>query len=250
MSEAGKLIYSGKAKSVYETENPNQVLIKFRDDITAGDGEKKDSLQLKGYYNSLISSKLFEILKEAGVETQYIKLLNPGEMVCKKLDMIPLEVIARNIAAGSIVKKFPFEEKKIFDNPVLQIDYKNDEYHDPMLNKDIAIALGLTTEEELNEIRTITLKINKTLKKFFANKGIKLVDFKIEFGHDERGNVILGDEISPDTCRLWDIKTDETLDKDLFRRGEGGVMDAYKQVIRMIFDEEDYNKFKIDKTQL
>lgn len=250
MSETGKLIYSGKAKSVYETENPNQVLIKFRDDITAGDGEKKDSLQLKGFYNSLISSKLFEILTEAGVKTQYVELLEPGEMVCKKLEMIPLEVIARNIAAGSIARKFPFEEKKIFDEPVLQIDYKNDEYHDPMLNRDIAIALGITTEEELNEIRNITLKINKTLKDFFASKGIKLVDFKIEFGHDNEGNIILGDEISPDTCRLWDIETDETLDKDLFRRGEGGVMDAYKQVIQMTFDDKDYDKFGIDKTQL
>lgn len=243
--KVGKLIYSGKAKDVYETEHSDQVVVKFRDDITAGDGEKKDCLHQKGYYNSIISSKLFKVLEEKGIKTQYIELLEPGEMLSHKLKMIPLEVITRNIAAGSLLKKFPFEDKQVFDKPLIQMDYKNDEYHDPMLNDDISIALNLATKEELDEIREITHKINAILKDFLASKGITLVDFKIEFGYDNEGNIVLGDEISPDTCRYWDIKTFDVLDKDLFRQGECGVMDAYKKVSSMILDEEELQKFEI-----
>jgi phosphoribosylaminoimidazole-succinocarboxamide synthase len=241
--KVGKLIYSGKAKDVYETDQSDKVVVKFRDDITAGDGEKKDCLDLKGYYNSLISSKLFEVLEEGGIKTQYIELLAPGEMLSHKLEMIPLEVITRNIAAGSLLKKFPFEDKQVFETPIIQMDYKNDEFHDPMLNDDISIALNLATKEELDEIREITLKINSTLKKFLESKGITLVDFKIEFGYDKDKNIVLGDEISPDTCRYWDIETCDTLDKDLFRQGECGVMDAYKKVSSMILDPEDMERF-------
>lgn len=239
----GKLIYSGKAKDVYETGNPEQVIVKFRDDITAGDGEKKDSLQLKGYYNSLISSKLFEVLEAAGIKTQYIKLLEPGYMLAHKLEMIPLEVITRNIAAGSLLRRFPFNERQVFEKPIIQMDYKSDEYKDPMLNDDIAMALGLVSEEELNKLREITLKINKTLKDFLETKGIMLPDFKIEFGYDANENIVLGDEISPDTCRYWDSETCDVLDKDLFRKGESGVMDAYKKVASMVLDDEDLKKW-------
>lgn len=241
--KVGKLIYSGKAKDVYETDHSDKVVVKFRDDITAGDGEKKDSLQLKGYYNSIISSKLFEVLEAEGIKTQFIELIKPGEMLSNKLEMIPLEVITRNIAAGSLLRKFPFEDKQVFDPPIIQMDYKNDEFHDPMLNDDISIALNLASKEELDEIRQITLKINKTLKEFLASKGISLVDFKIEFGYDEDRNIVLGDEISPDTCRYWDIETCDVLDKDLFRKGECGVMDAYKKVASMILDPEDLEKY-------
>lgn len=239
----GKLIYSGKAKDVYETGNPEQVIVKFRDDITAGDGEKKDSLQLKGYYNSLISSKLFEVLEAAGIKTQYIELLEPGYMLAHKLEMIPLEVITRNIAAGSLLRRFPFNERQVFEKPIIQMDYKSDEYKDPMLNDDIAMALGLVSEEELNKLREITLKINKTLKDFLETKGIMLPDFKIEFGYDANENIVLGDEISPDTCRYWDSETCDVLDKDLFRKGESGVMDAYKKVASMVLDDEDLKKW-------
>lgn len=245
--KVGKLIYSGKAKDVYETEHSDKVIVKFRDDITAGDGEKKDSLQLKGYYNSIISSKLFEVLESEGIRTQFIELIKPCEMVSHKLEMIPLEVITRNIAAGSLLKKFPFEDKQVFETPIIQMDYKNDEYHDPMLNDDISIALNLATKEELDEIRKITLKINKTLKEFLASKGITLVDFKIEFGYDKDRNIVLGDEISPDTCRYWDIETCDVLDKDLFRKGECGVMDAYKKVASMILDSEDLEKYGLEE---
>jgi phosphoribosylaminoimidazole-succinocarboxamide synthase len=242
----GKLIYTGKAKDVYETDNPQQVIVKFRDDITAGDGEKKDNLQLKGYYNSVISSKLFEVVESAGVKTQFIELLEPGDMLSHKLEMIPLEVIVRNIAAGSLVRRFPFEEDQTFDEPLIQMDYKSDEYKDPMLNDDIAMALGIASAEELQEIREISLKINRALKDFLESKGIMLPDFKIEFGYDFNRNIVLGDEISPDTCRYWDIETRDVLDKDLFRKGESGVVDAYQKVASMILDEDDKEKWGLD----
>lgn len=242
----GKLIYTGKAKDVYETDNPQQVIVKFRDDITAGDGAKKDNLQLKGYYNSIISSKLFEVVEAAGVKTQYIELLEPGNMLSHKLDMIPLEVIVRNIAAGSLVRRFPFEEGQTFEQPLIQMDYKSDEYKDPMLNDDIAIALGIATAEELQEIREISIQINRALIDFLESNGIMLPDFKIEFGYDSEKNIVLGDEISPDTCRYWDMETKDVLDKDLFRKGESGVVDAYQKVASMILEEEDKEKWGID----
>jgi len=242
----GDLIYTGKAKDVYETDNPEQVIVKFRDDITAGDGVKTENLIKKGFYNSVISSKFFEVLEESGVKTQYIELIKPGYMLCKKLDMIPLEVITRNIAAGSLLKKFPFKEKQELNPPVIQMDYKNDEYHDPMLNDSITTALGLATHEELDMIREITLKINTVLREFLLSKDILFPDFKIEYGFDIQGDIVLGDEISPDTCRFWDLKTWEVLDKDLFRKGKSGVMDAYMKVASLILNPEDKEKWEIE----
>lgn len=245
MTNFKNLIYAGKAKDIYETEKDNEVIVKFRDDITAGDGEKKDNLQGKGHCNCLISSKLFEVLEENGITTQYIKLIKNGSMLSNKLNMIPLEVIARNIATGSLLKRFPFEKNQKLDPPIIQMDYKNDEYHDPMLNDEIAIALGLVTQKELDDIRKITLKINKVLSEFLKEKGILLVDFKLEFGKDTEGNIVLGDEISPDTCRYWDINTLKTLDKDSFRQGQSNVMDIYNQVCKMIVEEEDIKRWKV-----
>jgi len=246
MSDWKNLLYAGKAKDVYETDKEDEVIVTFRDDITAGDGEKKDNLQGKGNCNSLISSKLFEILESNGVKTQYIDLIKTGSMLSKKLEMIPLEVIARNIATGSLLKRFPFKENQKLDPPIIQMDYKNDEYHDPMLNDEITISLGLATQEELDEIKSITLKINEILSKFLKEKDILLVDFKLEFGKDSKGNIVLGDEISPDTCRYWDIHTLETLDKDSFRQGKDNVMDIYEQVCSMIVDEEDIKRWNSD----
>ena len=242
----GDLIYAGKAKDVYETDNPEQVIVKFRDDITAGDGVKTENLVKKGFYNSVISSKFFEVLEESGINTQYIELIKPGYMLCNKLDMIPLEVITRNIAAGSLLKKFPFKEKQELNPPVIQMDYKNDEYHDPMLNDSITTALGLATHEELDMIREITLKINTVLREFLLSKDILFPDFKIEYGFDTQGDIVLGDEISPDTCRFWDLKTWKVLDKDLFRKGKSGVMDAYMKVASLILDPEDKEKWEIE----
>lgn len=240
-----ELIYQGKAKSVYKTDDPEVVIVKFRDDITAGDGEKKDTLVNKGHYNSVISAKFFEVLEASGIKTQYIKLLEPGIMLSHHLDMIPLEVITRNIAAGSLLRKFPFKEKQEFDPPIIQMDYKSDEFHDPMINDDIAVALGFTTREELDVIRKTTLKINQILKDFLKDKGIIFPDFKIEYGRNHENKIILGDEISPDSCRFWDSATCEVLDKDLFRKGETGVMDAYQEVASRILDEEDKEKWGI-----
>jgi phosphoribosylaminoimidazole-succinocarboxamide synthase len=244
--EVGKLLYQGKAKDVYETNHPDQVMVKFRDDITAGDGQKKDTISEKGYYNSIISAKFFQILAREGVDTQYLDLPEPGNMLCKKLEMIPLEVITRNIAAGSLLRRFPFQEGQELDPPLIQMDFKNDEYHDPMLNDDIAIALGVVTQDDLDHIRKITLKINKILKNFLESKGLMFPDFKIEYGRDPEGNIVLGDEISPDTCRFWDRVTCDVLDKDLFRKGESGVIEAYKRVAEIILDEDDLKKWNLD----
>lgn len=240
-----ELIYQGKAKDVYKTDDPQKVLVKFRDDITAGDGKKKDNLLNKGYYNSIISSKFFEILEASEIKTQYIELLDPGLMLSHKLDMIPLEVITRNIAAGSLLRKFPFQERQEFEPPIIQMDYKSDEFHDPMINDDIAVALGFTTRDELEDIKKTTLKINSVLKNFLAEKEIIFPDFKIEFGRNHQNEIVLGDEISPDSCRFWDMKTCEVLDKDLFRKGETGVLDAYREVASRILDDEDKEKWNV-----
>ncbi len=245
MNPQTELLYQGKAKDIYKTDDPETVLVKFRDDITAGDGDKKDTLVDKGYYNSVISAKFFEVLESSGVKTQYIKLLEPGVMLSHRLDMIPLEVITRNIAAGSLIRKFPFKEKQEFEPPIIQMDYKSDEYHDPMINDDIAVALGFATREELDFIRETTLKINNILKIFLESKGIVFPDFKIEYGRNHKREIILGDEISPDSCRFWDMETCEVLDKDLFRKGESGVLSAYKVVASRILDEEDKEKWNI-----
>jgi phosphoribosylaminoimidazole-succinocarboxamide synthase len=244
--KTGNLLYQGKAKDVWETNDPHLVVVKFRDDITAGDGEKKDKIGKKGYYNSIISAKFFEVLEASEIKTQYIELLEPGCMLSHRLEMIPIEVITRNIAAGSLLKRFPFREGQELDPPVIQIDYKSDEYHDPMLNDDIAMALGLLDREQLELIRETTLKINQILKEFLRSKGILFPDFKIEFGYDKHGEIVLGDEISPDTCRFWDKKTCDVLDKDLFRKGESGVIEAYQKVAARILDDEDIKRWKLN----
>ncbi len=242
-----ELLYAGKAKDIYKSENENEVIIKFRDDITAGDGAKKDNLSNKGYCNVLISAKLFKVLEENGIDTQYIELLSSDEMRTKSLEMIPLEVICRNIATGSLLKKYPFEENQKLDPPVMQFDYKNDEYHDPMLNDSIIKALGIATQEELDNIREITLKINKILSEFLIERGIILVDFKLEYGKDSEGNIILGDEISPDTTRLWDSETYENFDKDIYRKGEEGVVDAYLKVVNLVLSDEEKEKWNVEQ---
>ena len=244
------LLYQGKAKDVYQTDDPEMVVVKFRDDITAGDGDLKATLGKKGYYNSIISAKLFELLEASNIKTQYIKLLKPGEMLACKLDMIPLEIITRNIATGSLIKKFPFHENQELQPPIIQMDYKSDEYHDPMLNDDIAMALGLTTKKELEVIRQVTLNINEILTDFLRSKNIMFPDFKIEYGRNKNNEIILGDEISPDTCRFWDMETYDILDKDLFRKGKTGVMEAYHQVALRMINENDEKKWNLDLKEI
>ena len=238
-----ELINSGKVKSVFTTENEDEVIIEFRDDMTAGDGARKEVMDKKGAYNATISAKIFKVLEENGVETQFIDLPEPNVMVAKKLEMIPIEVIVRNIATGSLVRNYPIEDGKKLDPPIVQMDYKDDEYHDPMLNRSLIKALEIASDEEIEILIEKALKINEVLVKFFADAGIILVDFKIEFGKDKDGNILLGDEISPDGCRLWDSETLEMLDKELFRKGKDNeVMNAYIEVYnRIIPDEEKFD---------
>lgn len=226
-------LYSGKAKSIYDIDGEN-VLIKFRDDITAGNGEKHDLKSDKGHINALISSKFFELLEENEIPTHFIKYIEPNYMVAKNVEIIPIEAIVRNITAGSLCRRYPFKEGQDLKTPIVQFDYKNDEYGDPMLNNDIALALGLATEEELKEIKEIALKVNEVLKKFLDEKGIILVDFKIEVGKTKDGSIVVADEISPDTMRLWDKETKDVLDKDVFRKDLGDVIAKYKIVAERI----------------
>ena len=235
-----ELINNGKVKSVYATDTLDEVIIEFRDDMTAGDGERKEVMDNKGAYNAIISTKIFKVLEENGIETQFIDLPEPNIMIAKKLEMIPIEVIIRNIATGSLIRKYPFAEGSRLEPPIVQMDFKADEYHDPMLNDSLIKALGIATQEEIEILTQKALKINEILTKFFADAGIILVDFKIEFGKDKDGNILLGDEISPDGCRLWDSETLEILDKELFRKGKDSeVMNAYIEVYnRVIPDSE------------
>ncbi len=226
-------LYSGKAKSIYKIDD-DKVLIKFRDDITAGNGAKHDVKKGKGHLNALISSKLFKLLEENNIPTHFIEYIEPTHMIAKNVEIIPIEVIVRNIAAGSLCRKYPFEEGKELEKPIVQFDYKNDDYGDPMLNDDIALALNLATEEELKKLKELALKVNETLKKFFDEKGIILVDFKIEIGRTKDGKLVVADEISPDTMRLWDKETKDVLDKDVYRKDIGDVVGKYEVVAKRI----------------
>lgn len=235
-----ELINNGKVKSVYTTDDKNAVIIEFRDDMTAGDGARKEVMNKKGSYNALISTKLFKVLEENGIKTQFIDLPETNVMVAKKLEMIPIEVIVRNIATGSLIRKYPIADGTKLDPPIVQMDFKADEFHDPMLNDSIIKALGLATQEEIDELTEKALKINEVLSEFLLEAGIILVDFKVEFGKDKNGEIILGDEISPDGCRLWDSETLDMLDKELFRKGKDNeVMDAYVEVYNRIIPDDE-----------
>ena len=233
-----ELINNGKVKSVYTTDDENAVIIEFRDDMTAGDGARKEVMNKKGSYNALISTKLFKVLEENGIKTQFIDLPETNVMVAKKLEMIPIEVIVRN--TGSLIRKYPIADGTKLDPPIVQMDFKADEFHDPMLNDSIIKALGLATQEEIDELTEKALKINEVLSEFLLEAGIILVDFKVEFGKDKNGEIILGDEISPDGCRLWDSETLDMLDKELFRKGKDNeVMDAYVEVYNRIIPDDE-----------
>ena len=227
------LVYEGKAKSVFRTNVAGELKVVFRDDITAFNGVKKDTLAGKGEYNARVSAFFFEYLEKNGIPTHFIRMEDERTMIVRELTMIPLEVIARNVAAGSIVKKFPFKEGQRIEPPVIVTDYKSDEHGDPSINDDLIVALGFLSADGLQEVREMTLKINTLLKDFFAKAGIDLVDFKIEFGCS--GDMIyLGDEISMDSMRLWDQKTGESMDKDVYRLGKGDVLSAYSKVVDII----------------
>ena len=225
------LLYEGKAIQVYSTENKNEFIVYFKDDATAFNGEKKAKISSKGILNNKISTIMFEMLHENQINTHFLKSLSDREMLVKKVEILPLEVIVRNITAGSFCKKYGIEEGIVLDEPIFELCYKNDEYGDPMLNDDHAVAMNLATREEIAFLKEQTLKINELMKDFFLKMDLKLVDFKLEFGKDSEGNIILADEISPDTCRLWDVNTNEKLDKDRFRKDLGDLVQGYEEVL-------------------
>lgn len=225
------LLYEGKAKKIFSTENDNEFVVYYKDDATAFNGEKKAEISSKGILNNKISTIMFEELAKEGIISHFIKSLSDREMLVKKVEILPLEVIVRNITAGSFCKRYGVEEGMVLDTPIFEMSYKNDDLGDPLLNDDHAIALKLATKEEIDFLRSQTLKINEIMKKFFLKMDLKLVDFKLEFGKDVNGNIILADEISPDTCRLWDVNTNEKLDKDRFRRDLGDLVEGYEEVL-------------------
>ncbi len=229
-----KMLYEGKAKIVYETEDPQVLIVHFKDDATAGNGAKKGTIQGKGIMNNKMSEFFFKLLKSHDIETHYIDTLNEREMAVKTLRMVALEVIIRNVAAGSLAKRLGLPEGTPLSTPVLEYCYKNDELGDPMVNRYHIMALDLARVSELDDIESISFKVNHILTDFLRSKNVNLIDFKLEFGRDEHDKIILGDEISPDNCRFWDMTTNEKLDKDRFRRDLGGVEEAYQEILRRV----------------
>ncbi|MCM8770324.1 MAG: phosphoribosylaminoimidazolesuccinocarboxamide synthase [Candidatus Omnitrophica bacterium] len=226
-------IYEGKAKILYATENPEYLIQYFKDDATAFDATKRGTIQGKGICNNRISAQLFQLLEEKGISTHFIKSLSEREMLVKKVEIIPVEVTIRNIVAGGMSKLLDLEEGIILDAPVLEYHYKNDKLHDPLVNEYHILALKIASLEELDAIKKISFMINQILKDFFAKKNLELVDFKLEFGR-YKNKLVLADEISPDTCRLWDKETKQKLDKDRFRRDLGNVEAAYQEVLKRV----------------
>lgn len=228
-----EMLYEGKAKKIFRTSKEDEVVVYYKDDATAFNGEKKSSIENKGVLNNAITSMIFEMLNENGIKTHFVEKLNEREQLCKKVEIVPLEVIVRNVAAGSMAKRLGLEEGFNLQTTVFELSYKDDSLGDPLINDYHAVAIGATTFEELENIYSMTSKINNLLKDFFKKLNIDLIDFKIEFGR-LNGEVVLADEISPDTCRFWDSVTKEKLDKDRFRRDMGNVEDAYIEILNRI----------------
>ncbi|MDR1352350.1 MAG: phosphoribosylaminoimidazolesuccinocarboxamide synthase [Treponema sp.] len=235
----GPELYRGKAKTVYAAgeisgDGEELVIIRYRDDATAFNGEKKDTIGDKGILNNKIASGLFALLEKAGVPTHFVERLDDRDMVCKKTRIIPLEVIVRNVAAGSMAKRLGLSEGQELKTTVFELSYKDDALGDPLINDYHAVAIGASSFEEIEKIKTLAFKVNDVLKAFFLDRGIRLIDFKLEFGVTSSGRLVLADEISPDTCRFWDAATGEKLDKDRFRRDLGNVKEAYEEILSRI----------------
>ena len=224
-------LYEGKAKKVFATDDPQLLIVEYKDDATAFNGQKKGTIQGKGVINNQMSNIIMQYLAEHGVPTHFVEELSPRETLVKKVEIVPLEVIVRNISAGSFAQRYGVEEGIVFDSPTLEFSYKNDDLGDPLINSSHALALKLATAEEVDTISRYAFKVNELMRDFWARRGVTLVDFKLEFGRTADGAIILADEISPDTCRFWDSKTGEKLDKDRFRRDLGGVEEAYADVM-------------------
>ena len=232
-----KQLYEGKAKKVYATNDPELVIVDYKDDATAFNGEKKGTISGKGVVNNRMTNFMFKMLEKEGVPTHLVEEISDRETIVKKVSIVPLEVIVRNVAAGSFSKRMGVEEGKALLCPILEFSYKNDDLGDPFINDYYALALGLATQEELDTIKNYAFKVNEFMIKFFKGLNIDLIDFKLEFGKTSDGTIILADEISPDTCRFWDSTTHEKLDKDRFRRDMGGVEEAYQEIMKRLMGE-------------
>lgn len=232
--EKKEQLYEGKAKKVFATDDANLVIVDYKDDATAFNGEKKGTITGKGVINNVMSNHMFQLLEQQGVPTHFVKQLSERETLVKKVSIVPLEVIIRNISAGSFAKRFGVEEGIVFDEPTIEFSYKNDELGDPLMNAYHAIALKAATREEIETIKAMAFKVNEVMKQYFDTLNVILVDFKLEFGKTADGKIVLADEISPDTCRLWDKTTKEKLDKDRFRRDMGGVEEAYQEIMKRV----------------
>ena len=226
-------LYEGKAKKVFKTDDPKCLIVDYKDDATAFNGEKKGQIVGKGVVNNTMTNIILQLLEQKGVPTHYVEQISDRETIVKAVKILPLEVITRNISAGSFAKRYGVEEGIVFDKPTFELSYKNDDLGDPLMCESHALALKLVTEEQLAKVKAYTATVNETLKEFFLDKGLKLVDFKIEFGLYD-SDVILADEISPDTCRLWDVETNEKMDKDRFRRDLGKIEETYAEVLRRV----------------
>jgi phosphoribosylaminoimidazole-succinocarboxamide synthase len=235
--EKRELIYEGKAKRLFNTDDANLVIAEFKDDLTAFNGAKKDSEAGKGALNNRISTELFKMLAQRGVESHFVEMLDDTNMLCKKVDIIMIEVIVRNIATGSLSKNLGIKDGTVLPFTLVEFDYKNDALGDPKLNDQHCLILELVKNEaELDQLRAMAREVNSILRPYFAEKGLNLVDFKLEFGRDVNGKIILADEISPDNCRFWDLETGEKMDKDRFRQGLGGLKVAYEEVLNRILN--------------
>ena len=236
--EKKEQLYEGKAKKVFATEDPELLIVAYKDDATAFNGLKKGTISGKGIINNQMSNRLMSMLESKGIPTHYVQELSQRETLVKKVQIVPLEVIVRNISAGSFSKRYGVQEGIVFQQPTIEFSYKNDDLHDPLLNEYHALALKLATREEIDLIKKYSFAVNDVLKAFWTECGVTLVDFKLEFGKTADGQIVLADEISPDTCRLWDSKTHEKLDKDRFRRDMGGVEDAYAEIMKRLLDHD------------
>ena len=235
--EKKEQLYEGKAKKVYATEDPNLVIVSYKDDATAFDGAKKGTIVGKGVINNQMTNRLMAKMEKAGIPTHFVKELSERDTLVKKVSIVPLEVIIRNVAAGSFTKRLGVPEGTVLKIPTIEFSYKNDEYHDPLINHYHALALGLATQEEIDTITKYAFQVNDILSQYLLGFNIRLIDFKLEFGRLPDGSIVLADEISPDTCRFWDATTGAHLDKDLFRRDLGGEEEAYREVMKRLLGE-------------
>ncbi len=235
--EKKEMLYEGKAKRVYATDQPEVLLVSYKDDATAFNGLKKGTISGKGAINNRVTNYMMQQLEKEGIPTHFVEELSDRDTLVKKVTIVPLEVIIRNISAGSFAKRYGVDEGIVFSEPTIEFSYKNDDLGDPLINDYHALALGLATKEEIETIKSMAFKTNEVMKKFFKNLNVDLVDFKLEFGRLSDGTIVLADEISPDTCRFWDSDTHEKLDKDRFRRDLGNVEDAYQEMMKRILGE-------------